>query len=159
MIGLAPQESTESSLGVNTAVLAENLWLVMERIGKDAHASIRFLDGVNPNENLVWLAYGFDPQLMQFTGGWSGVTYICTLPYSYPDLQGQAEALLPVCETLNITDRARYSRNETAVLSAIRDVLAALKNNHIPVGPLIAHEYLTTKNFVYDSGSGSRALP
>ncbi len=65
--------STESSLGVSTAVLTDNLWVSMKRLGKDAKANSRCLGGVNPTENLVWLAYGFDPHMMPFTGGWRDV--------------------------------------------------------------------------------------
>ncbi len=53
--------STESSLGVSTTVLTDNVWVSMKRRGTDANTSIRFLDGVNPKENRVWLAYGFGP--------------------------------------------------------------------------------------------------
>ena len=72
-----PSSSTEV-LGVTTGALTEDLWLVMDRLGRDGRAQTRFLDGVNPRENVVWLAYGYDPTLMQFTGGWAGVTYVCT---------------------------------------------------------------------------------
>ncbi len=92
---------------------------------------------------------------MKFTGGWSDVCYIGALSYSFPDSQDWTEALLPVFEPLNITDNIRCSRNQTAVLAAIREVLVALKSNSFPVGPLIVWEYITTKRLVHDSGAGS----
>ncbi len=58
-------------------------------------------------------------------------------------------------ESLNITDNVRYSHNQTAVLTAIREVLVALKNNSFPVGPLTAWEHITTNKFVPDGGTGS----
>ena len=95
-------------LGINCAVLQEDLWVIMKRLGEEANPLLGHLHGIDPDRDCTWLAYGFNPTLFQFTGGWSGNTYVYTVPYNFADIRADAESLLHVVDSLNIKD-ARIS--------------------------------------------------
>ena len=74
-------------LGINCAVLQEDLWVIMKRLGEETNPLLGHLQGIDLDRDCTWLAYGFNPTLFQFTGGWSGNTYIYTVPYNFADIQ------------------------------------------------------------------------
>ena len=91
-------------LGINCAVLQEDLWVIMKRLGEEANPLLGHLHGIDPDRDCTWLAYGFNPTLFQFTGGWSGNTYVYTAPYNFADTRADAGPLLHVVDSLNIND-------------------------------------------------------
>ena len=91
-------------LGINCAVLQEDLWVIMKRLGEEANPLLGHLHGIDPDRDCTWLAYGFNPTLFQFTGGWSGNTYVYTVPYNFADTRADAGSLLHVVDSLNIKE-------------------------------------------------------